>query len=148
MGRSRETFGKKEVKNKQLKKRKDKEQRKQNKKGEGKKSLDDMIAYVDENGMITSTPPDLSNKTEIDPETIELGATKRDPNDDASFNKGTITKYNDSKGYGFISVSNSSESIFFHINDCLDDIKVGNQVEFDTEKGLNGLKATNVKISK
>ena len=63
MGRSQETFGKKEVRNKKDKKRKDKEQKRAKKKSEGKKSnFDDMIAYVDEFGMITSTPPDPDKK--------------------------------------------------------------------------------------
>ena len=61
MGRSKETFGKKEVRNKQLKKRKEKEKRRLEKKEQDKKSnFDDMLAWVDENGQICSTPPDLS----------------------------------------------------------------------------------------
>jgi hypothetical protein len=59
MGRSQETFGKKEVRTKKEKKRKEKEQKRAKRKSEGKKnSFDDMIAYVDEFGKITSTPPD------------------------------------------------------------------------------------------
>ena len=48
MARSKETFGKKEVRNKKAKKRKEKEMRKQDRKDQGKKSFDDMIAWVDE----------------------------------------------------------------------------------------------------
>ena len=59
MGRSQETFHKKEVRNKKEKKRKEKEAKKLARREHEKKgSLDDMIAYVDENGMITDTPPD------------------------------------------------------------------------------------------
>ena len=79
MGRSKETFGKKEVRNKQAKKRKDKEIRRLEKKEQGKKgSLDDMIAWVDENGVITSTPPDLTRKEENDSEGIETGVPETD----------------------------------------------------------------------
>ncbi len=64
MGRSQETFGKKEVRTKKEKKRKEKEQKRAKRKSEGKKSnFDDMIAYVDEFGKITSTPPDPDRKT-------------------------------------------------------------------------------------
>ena len=63
MGRSQETFGKKEVRSKNEKKRKEKDQKRAKKKSEGKKSnFDDMIAYVDEFGKITSTPPDPGKK--------------------------------------------------------------------------------------
>jgi hypothetical protein len=62
MAKSSETFNKKENEKKRLKKKKDKEQKKEDRKSNvGKtKSFDDMIAYVDENGNITSTPPDPS----------------------------------------------------------------------------------------
>ncbi|MDZ7775443.1 MAG: hypothetical protein U5L09_07430 [Bacteroidales bacterium] len=54
MGKSQESFRKKEVKNRKDKKRKDKEKKKQARNENEKKSgLDDMIAYVDSNGMIT-----------------------------------------------------------------------------------------------
>jgi len=67
MGRSQETFNKKEIRNKKEKKRKEKEKKRLARKELEKSgsSLDDMIAYVDENGMLTSTPPDPSKKTEI-----------------------------------------------------------------------------------
>ena len=59
MGRSQETTGKKEVRNRKEKKRKEKAEKKAKRKTEGKKSsFDDMIAYVDEFGKITSYPPD------------------------------------------------------------------------------------------
>ena len=59
MGRSQETFHKKEVRSKKEKKRKEKEAkklaRKENATGGG---LDDMMAYVDEFGNIVSEPPE------------------------------------------------------------------------------------------
>jgi len=73
MGRSQETFKKKDVRNKKAKKRKEKEEKRLAKKDNDKKSgLNDMIAYVDENGVISSTPPDPGNKKNIDPEDIEI----------------------------------------------------------------------------
>ena len=73
MGRSHETFGKKEVRKKQEKKRKAKEQKRARKKDEGRKNgFEDMIAYVDEFGMITSSPPDPDKTSETDPESIQL----------------------------------------------------------------------------
>ena len=65
MGRSKETYNKKEVRNKKEKKRKEKEKKKLARKEGEKANSDDMIAYVDENGMITSTPPDPTKKKDI-----------------------------------------------------------------------------------
>ena len=57
MGRSKESFGKKEVRKRKKKKRR------LDKKEQGKKgSLDDMVAWGDENGMITLTPPGFNPK--------------------------------------------------------------------------------------
>lgn len=148
MARSQETFGKKEVRNKKDKKRKEKEQRKLEKKEHGKKSFDDMIAWVDENGMITNTPPDpTAKKEEIKAENIEIGVPKSEFRVNNKLKTGTLTKFDTSKGFGFITISNSNDSVFVHINDCLDKIEVGNKVEFETEKGLKGLKAINVKLA-
>ena len=59
MGRSQESFNKKEVRKKKEKKRQDKEKKRiARKDGDKKCGLDSMIAYVDENGMLTDTPPD------------------------------------------------------------------------------------------
>jgi cold shock CspA family protein len=143
-----ETFGKKEVRNKKAKKRKDKEQRRLAKKEQGKSSLDDMIAYVDENGQITSTPPDLSNREEIDAESIEIGIPKKEDREEVDLTrKGKITKYDSAKAYGFIIDADSNESIFFHKLD-FDNVepKVGMQIQFLTEKGVKGLKAVDIKV--
>ncbi len=71
MARSKETFSKKEVRNKKEKKRKDKEARREAKKDQEKSSFEDMLAYVDENGNISDTPPDPTKKKEIKLENIK-----------------------------------------------------------------------------
>ena len=93
MGRSHETFGKKEVRTKKEKKRKAKEQKRVNKKNEGKKTnFDEMIAYVDEFGNISSTPPDPNKRTVIAAESIELQITKNRPDiDENPERKGIVT---------------------------------------------------------
>jgi len=150
MGRSQETFNKKEVRNKKEKKRKEKEKKRLIKKDSDKKnSFDDMIAYVDEFGIITSTPPDPKNKVEIDVEDIELGATKLDPSDKADYErKGVVSFYNESKGFGFIRDMENKQSIFFHVNNVLEPIKENNLVIFEIGKGPKGSTALNVKLYK
>ncbi len=150
MGRSKETFNKKDVKNKKEKKRKEKEKKRlARKENEKKGSLDDMIAYVDENGMITSTPPDSSKKKDIKAENIEIGIPKRDSAQSLDpIRKGIVTFFNESKGYGFIKDSETKESVFVHVNNLLEEIKEGNVVSFEVEMGHKGLAATKVKLFK
>ena len=56
------SFNKKELEKKRKQKRKEKQQRKEERKASGSKSFDDMIAYVDENGIVIDTPPDSNKK--------------------------------------------------------------------------------------
>ena len=66
MSKSKETFNKREKEKKRLQHRQEKLEKMQQRKNEEKKekSLDDMIAYVDENGNLTSTPPENLFKKE------------------------------------------------------------------------------------
>jgi cold shock CspA family protein len=151
MGRSQETFNKKEVRIKKEKKRKEKEKKREDRKANSKdgKSFDDMIAYVDENGNITSTPPDPENKTILNIEDIEISIPKRTEEESDTANRtGIVTFFNDSKGYGFIKDLETQQSVFVHINDLVDSIKENNKVTFEIERGPKGLKATNVKLDK
>jgi cold shock CspA family protein len=150
MGRSQETFGKKEVRNKNDKKRKEKEQKRARKKSEGKRSnFDDMIAYVDEFGKISSTPPDPDKKTVILAENIELKITKNNPEAYPDFvRKGVVTFFNASKGYGFIRDTETHHSIFFHANNLQEPVKENNIVLYEMGKGPKGPSAMNVKLLK
>jgi cold shock CspA family protein len=150
MGRSQETFNKKEVRNKKEKKRKEKEKKKLKKKENGtKSSFDDMIAYVDEFGKLSSTPPDPDKKIVVIAENIELGATKDDPSQKSDYiRKGVVTFFNDSKGYGFIRDMETRQSVFVHANNLLEVIKENNIVSFEIGKGPKGPTALKVKLFK
>jgi cold shock CspA family protein len=150
MSRSQESFGKKEVRKKQEKKRKEKEEKRAKKKSEGKRnSFDDMIAYVDEFGMITSTPPDPDKKTVVIAEDIELKVTKNKPDASSDFvRKGVVTFFSESKGYGFIRDLNTNQSIFVHANSLLESIKENNIVVFEIGKGTKGPAAMKVRLFK
>jgi cold shock CspA family protein len=146
MGRAKETFGKKEVRNKQLKKRKEKEKRKLERKESGKKSgLDDMLAWVDANGQIVSSPPSDEERAEVKAENIEISVPKGGAAPIESANKGRVKNFDTTKGFGFITTMQMQDDIFFHINDCLEEIKQGDKIEFETEKGVKGLKAVKIK---
>ena len=150
MGRSQETSNKKEVKNKKDKKRKEKEKKRLIKKENGKKSsFEDMIAYVDEFGMITSTPPDPNKKSEVIAEGIEISIAKNESAHKTDYiRKGVVTFFDTSKGFGFIRDMESKQSIFVHANNLLEVIKENNIVSFETGKGPKGLTALKVKLFK
>lgn len=150
MGRSQETFNKKEVRSKKEKKKKEKAAKKLAKRDQEKRgSLEDMLAYVDENGNITTKKPDPSKRTEIDAENIEISVPKKETLEDMDPNrKGVVTFFNDEKGYGFIVDSETKESVFVHANNLLEPIKDNNLVDFEVEMGPKGPSAIKVKIHK
>jgi hypothetical protein len=84
---------------KQEEKKRRKEERKANASGGG---LDSMIAYVDENGMITSTPPDPTKRKEVDMEEIEMGVPRREHEEVSNERTGRVDFFDTSKGFGFI----------------------------------------------
>ncbi len=148
MGRSQQTFRKKEIQNKKEKKRKDKEQKRIAKKDKKTNSLDDMIAYVDENGMLSSTPPDPNEKEETNAEDIEIGIPKKEDIEEDPMHYGRLVFFNDSKGYGFIKDKDRDDKYFVHINNMIDDIRENDLVQFELEKGPKGLVAVRVQLSK
>jgi cold shock CspA family protein len=147
MGRSQESFNKKEVKKQKDKKRKDKVEKKAARKDSGKSSFDEMIAYVDEFGRLSNTPPDPDKKVEIEMDDIEISVSKTDPSLKADpTRKGIVSFFNTSKGFGFISDMENRQSIFVHANNLLEPIKENNIVNFEVVKGPKGPTAVKVKI--
>ena len=60
---------------------------------------------------------------------------------------GTVTFFNGSKGYGFITNDETSEDIFVHVT-SLDGVKLneGDKVEYSEEEGRKGKVAANVTL--
>ena len=149
MARAQESFSKKENEKKRLKKQQEKAERRDERQANKKDStLEEMFAYVDENGNITSTPPDpTKKKKEINVEDIVIGVPKqedREPED--VIRTGTVTFFNASKGYGFIKDAQTQESIFVHANSLGGiTIKENDKVTFEVEMGPKGPSAFAVK---
>jgi len=61
-------------------------------------------------------------------------------------NKGTVKFFNDTKGFGFITEEGSNKEHFVHISGLVDEIKEGDEVQFDLEEGRKGLNAVNVTV--
>lgn len=145
MARSKQTFNKRENEKKREKKRQEKKEKKENRKANsGGGGLDSMIAYVDENGMITDVPPSQQRKrNEIDPNSIVLGVPQK--SDEPEYYTGRVSYFNTEKGYGFINELEGKEKYFFHINGLLEQVVEKDKVTFDLEKGQKGLIAVNIK---
>jgi len=150
MAKGRESYGKKDVRSKKEKKKKEKEQKRlERKENKGSGNLDDMIAYVDEFGNITSTPPDTTQRTTVNLEDIEVGVAKnQEPDPEELIRTGTVTFFDSSKGFGFIKDMELKQDIFVHVNGTLEPIKEGNLVTFEVIKGIKGPNAINVKVKR
>ena len=146
MGRSSETFSKKEKEKKKLQRKKEKLAKKEDRKANSEGgSLDAMMAYVDENGVIRDTPPDPAKKAKIKASSIEIGVPKREDIEVDPIHEGKVSYFDDSKGYGFIKDSVNQESYFVHVNNTLDQIGENDKVAFELEKGPKGWVAVKVK---
>ncbi len=144
-----ETWNKKEREKKKRQNKKEKAEKRQERKESKSADFESMIAYIDENGNLSSTPPDPKKKFTVKAEDIEIGVPKQEelsPED--LIRTGVVTFFNNEKGYGFIKDKETQESVFVHINSLSEPIKENNMVTFETETGPKGLNAVNVKLIK
>lgn len=149
MAKSKETFGKKEKEKQRLKNRKDKLEKMEERKANAKKgkSLDEMMAYVDENGNLSATPPDPRKKTVFKQENIPIGVPKHTAAEEEDIREGIISFFSEAKGYGFIKDSKTKQSVFVHASRLLEPVTENDKVSYETEQTAKGLNAVNVKKS-
>lgn len=141
-----DSFSKKEQKNRKAKAKKEKEEKRQerkinNNKGKG---LEEMLAYVDENGNLSSVPPKAGNVQDIALDDIRIDAKPRATEE--SPRTGAITFFNSSKGFGFITDDKFKERVFFHVNQVSQPVKEGDKVTFSRERTPRGYNAVNVTL--
>ena len=147
MGRSQETFNKKEKEKKKAKERQEKAEKMEERKANTKKgkSLDEMMAYIDENGNISALPPDPRKKKVVNAEDIQVGVPKFEASEEEAVRNGVVTFFNDAKGFGFIKDIQTQESVFIHVNQLTERIAENDKVSFEVEMGPKGPSAINVK---
>lgn len=146
MGKSQETYNKKEKEKKRLKKRQDKEAKREERKALPKNSgLESMITYVNEFGNFSDTPPDPTKRKKLKAEDIELGVPKREKEEVDPIRMGKVEFFNNEKGYGFIKENETNEKFFVHISSLTEEIVENDKVSFELEQGLKGLNAVRVK---
>jgi len=147
MGRSQETYNKREKEKKRLKARKEKQERKEERRANAQSGeLENMMAYVDEFGNITDVPPDPAKKKKVDISEIEIGVPKKEKEVFNPIREGKVEFFNHSKGFGFIRDSDNDEKYFVHINGVLDEIDENDKVTYELEKGARGMNAVRVKL--
>ncbi len=139
------SFNKREIEKNKQKKREEKRKRREERKSTPADSFEDMIAYVDEFGVITDTPPEQNEIEEIELEDIEISTPKLEEEEVESILRGYVDFFNYNKGFGFIKQKDKNTTFFFHISNADTDIVEGNEVSFELEQGERGLNAINVK---
>ena len=142
-----EFFSKRDREKKKQQAKKEKEERKKERKEQARdgNSLSEMIAYLDEDGNLTTTPPDPSKRKEFKIEEIQIGTPKlEDRIQEDKFDEGIVTYFNEEKGFGL----QTKQSIFVHHKQLSSPIQINNKVRFVIAKGLKGPEATEVSIIK
>ncbi|HCW08976.1 MAG TPA: cold-shock protein [Cytophagales bacterium] len=58
--------------------------------------------------------------------------------------QGIVKFFNEAKGFGFITPSNSKADIFVHVSGLIDEIRENDEVSYDEQSGKKGMNAVNV----
>jgi cold shock CspA family protein len=149
MAKSQQTFSKREKEKKKQKKREEKLKKKEARRAEAKDNDGGIpFAYVDQFGNLTDTPPDPTEKEEIDASDIVLGIPQKEEEEFDPIRNGKVAFFDHSKGFGFIMDTETQEKHFVHVSGCNDEINENDKVTFELEKGQRGLNAVRVNLVK
>ncbi len=148
MARSQETFTKREREKQRVKKQQEKQEKMRERKlnKEKGKSLEDMMAYLDENGNLSDRPANPRKKPVYRAEDMNIGASNQGEHSEVQ-RSGTVTFFNEDKGFGFINDTETRMRIFFHVNNVMSQVKENDKVLFRLEKSPKGPVAMDVTIA-
>jgi cold shock CspA family protein len=147
MSKSKETFNKREKEKKRQQQRQEKKDKMEQRRGNDKnKSMDDMIAYVDENGNLSSTPPDPKKRKVFTLEEVPNGVPDRVAEEPSEVVRtGVVDYYNEAKGFGFIVDQGSGERVFVHASQHNEHLSERDSVQFELERNERGWSAVKVR---
>lgn len=150
MAKSGQSFNKREKEKQREKQKQEKREKMEERKANARKgqSLEDMMAYIDENGNLSTTPPDPMKKKTFNAEDMVIGVPQYTEDPEDAIRMGTVNFFNSAKGFGFIKDNKTGESVFFHENNLTEPLKEGNRVKFEVEMGAKGPVAINVQKEK
>ena len=140
------SFNKKEIEKNKRQKKKEKLQRKEERKQQSPNSFEEMIAYVDANGVITDVPPEITKKEVIELEDIEISIPRQEFKEEKGDPTGRVDFFDETRGFGFIKEKNSVNKFFFHKSNAEEGISEDNMVTFKLERGPKGMNAVDVKV--
>lgn len=150
MAKSQQTYNKSEREKKRIKKREEKQKKKEARRSEAEeKGPGSEFVYVDFNGNLTDTPPDPSQRVQVDIESIQISIPRREDTDEEEFDpirEGKVSFFDSSKGFGFIIDKENNEKYFTHVSGIIDEIVEADNVTFELEKGQRGMNAVRVKL--
>ena len=107
------TSGKREREKIKQTKRLDKQRKREERQSSGSRNFEEMLAYVDENGVLHTTPPEVGEREEIDASQIEVSVPRRSEPEEIVPFEGRVEYFDAAKGYGFIRNSDNGEKYFF-----------------------------------
>jgi len=144
-----ETFSKRERRKKKIERRREKEFRRDERRQlpVKQKSLEEMMAYVDENGNLSDTPPDPKNAFKAAVEDIVIDIPRSLPDDSEATPTGVVSYFDPSKGYGFIVNDQTQERLFVHVNSFAEpttELSIGDKVSYTAMRSPRGMQATAV----
>ena len=116
-------------------KRKEKQQRKEERQSSGPSSFEDMIAYVDQFGVLHSVPQERIEE-EVDASHIEVSVPKQE-DVEVTPHMGRIEYFKD---------TDNGEKYFFHISSAPATIAEGDRVTFEIERGMRGMNAVRISV--
>ncbi len=140
------SFSKREIEKNKRQKRKEKQLRREERKLQSADKFEDMIAYVDANGVITDERPEPADREEIELEDIEISIPPKEVEERVGDPVGVVEFYNVDRGFGFIKDSDSPKKYFFHASNAEHGIGENDNVTFKLENGPKGVNAVEVKV--
>jgi CspA family cold shock protein len=60
--------------------------------------------------------------------------------------EGVVKFFNNTKGFGFIKPSDSTEDVFVHQSGLIDEIRENDRVRYELERGKKGMNAVRVEL--
>jgi len=144
-----ETFSKRERRKKKIEKKREKELRREERRNvvPSKKTLEEMMAYVDENGNLSDTPPDPKNAHRVAADEIAIAVPKSAPAEPNALFTGVISYFDPAKGYGFVINDQTKERLFVHVTGLAQpntELSMGDKVSYTATRSDRGMQAVSV----
>ena len=93
-------------------KRLDKQRKREERQSSGSRNFEEMLAYVDENGVLHTTPPEVGEREEIDASQIEVSVPRRSEPEEIVPFEGRVEYFDAAKGTASSGTRTTAKSTF------------------------------------